>query len=1119
MRNIKIFDKTINFVAKKAKKINGVGAVTYYFNRLTQTSMIPIEITVVKLGEKMYCFSPQLNEYRVKETDIGFYYRNSISLYKKALEAEIDSIPNEKVENKTAEVFKQIFGIDLTNIQGYEGLAFDRIIYTEDFRIEKSDIVADGYIFVFTDLASRRAKLGFFAGNARNLKFHEYVDMLNEYGASNILNGVEIEQTITQTKIKNQTPFLVKIQPYATDYDITPLEFGVLEYKRIKTPTEEITLLPGGEFSLQNENPSFKAHYTLLNNIIAEKYIDSSFKTTDKEYQEQKQLINHTPFEFEISKVGLEPNFNTDINNYMVVTALDTIDRLDKVSYAVLHKDQTAIFAKKTELGTFEVNTAILSYKVTPKGMAQTLIKGFANTGLFTIDKEQFAFDYSFEGTDTFITEIALKTVFNNVTSTYMQVVSVKTATQADYSEFENQNTKIKIEKITKSKGKFAALPFLMKSDVFRHDMVLIDMQQISDTTNRPSFGEYIFKTYVKELDDVVEEFNNKRKEALHNYKFIDMPLQVSSADLAEFQPDSKVWDIDGEDKNDFSYRIKNHLSDLGYEIALENALEKLKKAAYIYAPVKNTIATNHFGVTLDKKWFFFGSNWYKAEEVMHPKITTYIDDVVKEYALDTTKDKFLYVKKVFFGYDNDTNEMVVYARALAECLGTGTPLPRDLQSQNPALTYVMEHVLDNDRVFPLFKEVVVYPTEFVNKYVDKVIKNKYAFPNIFARNLNVPFTPGIYSSARAAEFKRYMLNKGLDVLNSIETLKIETSAFLSFDSDILFSFVDLFNATGYKILGIEDTTLSFDAVINFKFNFAQNIFINERTYDYGMEIYINSQRKFGLYYDVTTKNTFMFLDKGVNVLDYGFMIAMFDSLLLYNVDEIDGYKYYDLGVFINPVLGEEADFKYLYLPTDKVDTKGKSLLNLLENKLLVGASVNFINKSIFVDFLRDKNNSMTYDIGNNVKINISAQFDKETKELVITKEGKTYRIPHVTLANLPTKTLSYNGFTIKPHRVDKFLPNKYRDKYFYNAALRLDLEETHYLTIDYGEAVWVTGSKDIEYLIAFGAEGIVYTVKTKNHIGDFKQLYSIDDILNKVYEKDDLPIKLKIIRIEGGLQ
>jgi len=1106
MRELIVYDKNIKFLGKKGKKVNGIGAVTYYFTRLTRASMLPIEITAVEIGNRLFFFSPQLTQYRLRETEDKAYYMNSIVFDKNAVLDEINAIEDAKTDNKTADVFKEVFGIDLSGIKDYEGLIFDRIIRTESFKIANTDLVADGYTFVFTDIASRKAKFAFFAGNLRNMRFDEYVEVLNDYGASNILNDIVITQTKQKTKIKNNTPFYIQIQPYLTTYNKTPLKYGDVEFQRVKEPGAEIVLGPYQEFELQNEEPSFDIEYTLLDNAIAKMYYNEPFKRTDEEYQTQKKLIRSRPFEFELKKVGLEPNTTDDIDDFFIVTGIDTLDKLDKAPYSIIHLDSNAIFTKKTDFGPLTIDTAKLSNKVTPEGMKEGLIKGFANTMLLNIDKEQYAFDYSFKGTDTIITEIAMKNVFNNVTSTYMPVLSIKTATFADYRDFEEQNTKIKYEKVVYSM-KYEALPYLMKSDVFTRGLVMVDIQEISDISTRPMFGQYIFKSFVKELDDVIEEFMDRRKQAVHNYKFIDIPLEISSADLAELAPKSDIWSINAtQETNDFTYKVKYHLADLGYEIALEEALKKLKAAVYVYTPVKNVIATNHFGVSLDKEWFFFGSNWYKAEEVLNPKITTYIDGVIKEYDLDETKHKFMYVKKVFYGYDNSMSEAAQYARSLAVCLGTGEPMPRDLESQNPAITYVMKHLLDNDRAYPSFEEITTYPAEYITKYIDKETINRYAFPNIFARDLERPFYPGIYSSARAAEFKRYMLNKALDTLNSIVTFKIQTSAFIAFDADFLFELVDLFKVSGYKILGIEDTSLAFDEAVKFKFNFGENVFIGGREYSHAMEIFINNERKFGLYYDIYTKASHIFIAERVNVLDYSFMVGMFDAMLLYNIDSIGEYVYDSPGVYKHYLLKDKVEAKYLYLPAPaKIESDCR----------LVGISINYINKAIYLDLIGDKTSSMTYDLGDEATIKLFAEIDED--EIVIHKNDQIFRVPMTTLQNLPAKSLTYNGILIKPHRTEIFLPLEYADKHLDRLSFAVDINsEPRYGNLAYSEAIWIDKDENTSYMFALGSKGLVYAVKTGASMSDFKVIYSLDEIFSGVTEKEDAPFNARILAVKG---
>ena len=1136
MIDFKILDKSIFYLGKKSRKVNGVGTVVYYFNRLIKTSMLPIEVSVVDLGKDLVFFSPQLNSYSLTQNKDKASYLNSIVFYKDPIRKEIEALEDEKVENDTVKIFKDIFQFDLSNIEGIDGLVFDRIIYTEDFKVKNSELRSDGYIFVFTDMALRRSKFGYFAGNLRNQKFNEYVQDINEYGASNILNNVTIKQDGYHTTIKNNTHFHIEVQPYDTKYNIEPKEYGEKIYTRERNKTSIIVLRPFEEFELHNDNVQQHLEYSLLDNPIKQSYYNDSFSNYGEVYPTQKDLIRLKPYEFEILRIGLEPNVTENIEDYILITAFDTIDKLDEVSYSIINKDNSAVAVVKGEYGKVIADSDKVAYNVSPIGMKDRFIKGFANTALFRIDSSQYVFDYSFKEADTFITEIAYKNAFNNTTSQFMPSLIIKTATIADYGDFEAQNTKIKIEEVSYTSGKLAALPYLMKTDLFRDDVLMVDLNEISEMDTRPPYGHYIFKTFVKELDDVVEEFMKKRKQAVANFKFIDIPLEVSSKDIAEFSPTSDVWRYraSSKEQNNFVYKIKQHLSDLGYQIALEEALKKLKKVAYVFAPVKNIIATNVFGVTLDKEWYFIGSNWYRAEEVENPKITTYINDKIKEYDVEVGKYRYMYVKKTFFGYDNDTNEMISYAKAFAECIGMNKPIPSDLLIQNPALAYIMEHTIDNDRSYPVFNEVVTYPTEFVNKYIEKDLKNKYTFPNLFRQSYNQPFHPGLYSSARASELSRVVENDAIDVLNSVEKIEVDTSAFLLFDHNALKAMTPMFTGVGYQILGIEDDKYGNNAVVKFVFKIVKNVVMNGYGYDLGIEIIINGERRYGMYYNLTTKKTGIFLAKEVKITDYSFMISLFDSILLYNVNEINGYKFKELGEFVlEDETGAEIDSKYIYLPIEHP---------VESNYNLVGVSVNYINTTIFLDTINNTSETVKYNLGKDMNkktlIPVSAKINKEADTITLKKAGaKSIDVDLISLRNLPTKTIAYNGFVIKPYRLSKTLPAIYADRYLTSLSAKITIgNETRYVVVKYGEPLWVDFKmiKQIynpktkalveeevvskRVVVGLDDRGFVYAVNVHNHMSDFTTVYSLEEIFNNDFKEKDLELKVDILLVEGGL-
>ena len=1112
MSEFKIYDKSIFYLGKKEKKVNGVGVVVYYFNRLTKTSMIPIEVIAAKLGDEVLMFSPQLNEYALEQNeDIAMYY-NSIKFFKEVISNNIDTIKGKDIKLNTVDIFKDIFSIDLSGIKGIEGLVFDRIIYTENFKVNNTELRADGYMFVFTDAALRRVKMGFFAGNLRNKRYSEFVDDLNEYGASNILSKVSVTQKGFSTTIKNNTPFQIELQPYATEYNVEAKLYGEKIYTRQKKALPTITLYPGEDFTVYNDEAQVEESYTLYDNKPAQKYINEPFSNLSNEYQTQKELIASKPYEFELLRVGVEPNTTHDIEKYALITGMSTIDKLDETGYTIVHKENDATVKVKSDLGTLTIDSMKVAYNVSPRGMKDRLIKGFANTALFRLDSKQFIVDYSFKDAQTIITEIAYKNAFNNVTSEYMPSLVVKTATLADYDEFAYQNEKIKVEKVVGG-GALKALPVIMKSDLFKHNVIMVDLNEISEMSSRPPYGQYIFKSFVKELDDVIAEYMRKRKQAVSNFKFMDIPLEVSSADISEFNPENKIWSLSGKEGNNFVYNIKKHLADLGYEIALEEALKRLKKAAYIFAPVKNVIATNVFGITLDHQWYFMGSNWYLKDEVENPKITTYVQDKIKQYNVPVDKYRFMYVKKIFFGYDNDTNQMITYAKAFAECIGMNKSIPSDLLIQNAALMYIMEHTIDNERTYPEYEEVVTYPTEFVNKYTEKDLKNKYVFPNIFKKQYNTKFYAGLYSSARRAELERFTENNALDVLNSVEKLEVNTSAFLLFDHEALKELTGLFIDNSYHILGIADGKFTTNEVVKFYYNVAQDIYIGDNYYHYGAEIFINGERRFGLYYNILTKQSKIYLADETIVMDYAFMVGMLDAMLLYQIDRIGPYVYKDVGVFSLPeeIGAKDIADEYLYLPIEHPITS---------NYNLCGISINYLEQTIFLNMYDNSEASVKYNLGKDTDIdkfiNISAKVENDN--LIITKgEDSQVSIPLISLRNLPTKTLTYNGFVIKPYRLSRFIPALYNESYLKEILVSIEYEnKKRYVTIKYGNPVWIQiNSKKI--MIGLDSRGLVYGINIGNYMSDLKALLPLEEILSGVTAAEDSELKIEIIFIEGG--
>jgi len=1092
MLEFKILDPSIRFVSSREKHINGIKTKTYYFTRLTSSSIFPIEITAINTNNDIFFVSFQSNSCFLESKGDEVYYRNDIVFYKSNIEEILNNIPEEKVENDVS-VYKELFGVDFSKVYNSKGLVFDRIIYCEGMKFSNlaNNLVADGYIYVFTDIASNKLKFGFFAGNVRLMRFDEYVQSISEYGASNIRKNIVVEQNGNEVTITNNTPFFVEIVPYRSSYNVKTLPGGVKEYTRNKETMSTIMLSPNESFTLHHEIPQLPLTYNMLENPI--KYYDSTINTQkDTElFVEQKPYIQRLPYEFEIKRVGLDVAEDA-VSKYFVVTGFGPMNQLKKMKVAVLDKTFDSIGSIITNYGILEFDAKKLSYISTPKGLTELFIKGYSNNMILKIDKDQYALNYTFDGAETFITQIARKEVFNNTVSKYQQFITLKLATRVDYAQFEEENTKIKIEKhIREPNSEHKALPYLLKSDVFKSSLVLVDLNEIGDDVSRPAIQDYIFKSYIEELDSVISYYQNKIKQTFSNFKFMDFDLEVSSRDLAQYSPDSDIWNVlDTNETNDFTFRVKNHLDELGYEISLENALRRLKSTAYVYTPIKNVVALANIGISLDGEWYHFGDNFYRASEVENPKITTFIDGKIKEYIVDT-KYRFLYVKKDFFGYSKSDASMLELAKAFVRTIATGEPIDENLLIQNPALKYVIDHTIDNERPFPTYEEVISYPTKFIRRYVADDIKNKYVFPNIFSKKLNKPYTYGIYSNARANEIYRVTMNNALDVLDDVKQINIITKAYASIDSDKFEALKGVVAKTKYRVLGVEFLDIEADEIVEFRLDYVRDKVVNGMNMTDGMEYVFNNQARFGIYYNYQTKKFAIKMDENTKIIDYMFVIALFDSIIHLNRDTLDGFVFSDLGVYDiqNQAYRDRIESKYLYLPNP---------LPVESENILVGISINYLNKTIFIDLINHTQATKTVDLGEmdnkKVSIDIGARIDED--KLILSKHGKEFSIPLLSLTNMPYEHINYNGFTIRPYKVEKFLPLEYREDHLLGLNLKFTKNNDYrYVSIDFG-SVETFEMDGVVYYVTLGGQGVSLFERVNNHISAKNVIIPIKAIL-----------------------
>ena len=1119
MNNFYIYDESIEFLHSTKKNVNNIPTITYYFARKTKTSLLPIEITFVNINDKLLGISPQLNEFSLKTLNDKMYYKNDIEFEVNAIQEELNNIDSVEVDNKIVEIYKNNFGVDISGIKGINGLTFEKILYIEDVPVSNINATSDGYIFIFTDLSSNKTKTGFYVGDVRPLKYSEYVERISRIGGSNILNNVIVDVKKKHTTIKNNTDLMVEVMPIATTYYIESKKLGEKIYTRQKTELDPIVLRPGQEIELLNDTKQVEKTYTLYSNPV--KYIDTPFSNYSEEYIEQKDYIQRRPLEFKLTKAGMSIPEET-FDDFFVISEFTDVTDIKNAKMYILNKNNTKHLEVESEFGKYSINSISDLYNLTQGGFLETFIKKNVVTALFKLNDNQYVLDYSFEETEQKVLQISKQTVYNDVISQHQEALMLEVGTFAAYDDFIRHNRKIKIDAVVKEEEvKYAALPYLMDNYKFASGTFMIDINDIADSPLRKTFSDYIFKSYDRELDSVIERFTKEEKRLVSNFKFINYDLTVSTTELAQMAPNSEIWNVHKSDEsNDFTYKVKRHLADLGYEIALDEALKKLKRVAYIYTPEKDVINITKIGITLDNEWYFNGTDFYKAEEIENPKITTYVDEALKEYALDVDGDnRFIYSKKIFFGYSNDLGQEIDVAKLMLQAIATNKPIDPDVLYQNPAIFYMMQHTLDGSvNASPVYDDYTRYPAKFLFKPIITDNKNKFLWPNIFNYDFSGDFTSGgIFSKAKQEEMAKVLLNTATDVLESIQKIKIKTSTYNLIDYVKLKEFTMNYKASGYKILGIENFEYGFNDVVKFEYAYVEDKIINGFAYTSGMEYYINDKTIFGLYYNYITKKLHMYTDEYTVITDYSFILSLFDILLHYNIDLIEGYDFYALGEY--RIMMEQDDGslkqtdivepKYLYTP----------ISNPIESDYdLYGVVVNYMDRTWYLE--KDNVISERVDLGkagnNSVGINIGVKIEND--KIIMSKNGNSISLDLISLQNMPTEMISYNSFVLKSIRGKKFIP-LHMNKYFLSMlAIRIDIEDhIETLVFDFGEKNSFEYNNK-KYNLVLNGDGLQVWSTIGNHVTDVETILSLEDILvSNIDSTNYKEMTVKIVKLDGG--
>jgi hypothetical protein len=302
----------------------------------------------------------------------------------------------------------------------------------------------------------------------------------------------------------------------------------------------------------------------------------------------------------------------------------------------------------------------------------------------------------------------------------------------------------------------------------------------------------------------------------------------------------------------------------------------------------------------------------------------------------------------------------------------------------------------------------------------------------------------------------------------------------------------------------------------------------------------------FGIYYNYLTKQTHIELSDDTVIIDYAFITTLFDAILHYNVDTIEGYSYYSLGEY--RVLEEDdkgnlkpsfdVEPKYLYLPVNNpIET----------DNILTSILVNYFDATIMIDmFKKDKSvyTSISLDKNKKQTVGIKVYVDENEDKLVIIKgpidsikEDVTIKdisdsngisiitIPINSITNYPLETMYYNGFVIKPYRISKFIPIGHKDYIVNSISVRIKVNTyVRYFILKPGEKDNFNYN-NILYTLAFGGKGVyvwseLHNVDKKNRKNNTlvtkpELVLPLKDLINNKKEFKYSDIKVTVVNFD----
>ena len=1125
---IQIMDPAIGLVNTEHKNINGIPGVTYYFNRKTIDSNLPIEVSFVLYDGGIHAVSPQLVGVRLREGVLleasTYLYKNDIIFDKTEIFTVLQGIPPSIELNNTTTVIGELFGIDISGITGVDGFEFSKMIYIDDLDMGAPDSSFDGYMLIFQDVSTKALKMGIFVGELLPYTQNEYMNKINEYGKRRIQSEIRVTNTENKSTIVNNSAFRVSLKMRSYEYDLNRPVYPDRNHTIVFDDDIKLVLDPGEEYVMVHERAQRPKVYSLYDNPIIPP-LNTIYSEDIEAYSDAIEYITENPFIFELTEV-LTPVSAFDPDKYYMISSFHHLflDRY-KFPHAILDKsdDATGINIIGSH-GIVSISNNDKLLELVSSGMSsifQKNIKVIFRSKLRRIyshlgeDQMNIIIDYTIATTRQRILSLENRIVYNDTISTPMQAFTITIGILGNINEVLMRGAHVEyVDSIVMSSlpckdQRNTVVAKLLGSELMNSRYLKFSANDILNSPSKKVYSGPLYRTFNGEVDDAYEMYQESVLSEIDGYNLVDSPMVLSSTEFASVMP---MLNMRPEEQNscyeDFTYSVEENIQELGLEISLNDALLNMQKSAYIYKQPEDIISTVTMGYTLDGEWYFCGEDFASTETVDNAEFTTYLDNEIVSLSRDMIDGyRGIHDRQITLDSNDWDEDYKQYLHDAFRAIVIGDISPT-VALENPGLRYIVEHLVDQgNKVSYSYDEMFLHSRDAVYGNGMSGVKNTLLMPNIFEQLIQdekIGFTGYVgdddihYFGKRKKEYainysdlqvddaydSAYEVGHSVDLLINTANLKLGAT---------------LFDTYGQMLFGVN--LGKHNPVDKIALAKQTNVMLDGEYFALSMTITKDDIGIFSIAYDYKTKNLKIINYASLYIVSYPLLLASFDILLHDFYNTLEGYQRVSLGVY---------DY-YSSTLADDVLSKQFLLMNNIApeapmNKLLA-VVVDVFDASIVID--EGDTEIYTAKVGNitdNDTYHMFVQSDGSTLHIDI--EGSTPREYSIsTLREYPENIISQDGCTIRLFRIPLYIPVSHIGDTLTRVKvtvvdvgsedISMKLLNGEVVVVDFAERREMVDFYGNGYNFALGGDGLLFWKRTNDFYHSEELIYDIENVFS----------------------